>query len=190
MSNPTTPKPASATEPQLPATWEEEARKAGEQAAFRVRVSYDAEMRAYEHERATKPTAYWLASDPCAPWCTNDDIHRSSDVPDDRVHDSAVHTVSLYTMEPVTVFAEFTAPELTLQLTQRYREGEPRVFLNDSGDDTRLYATLDEAEKIAFALLDLVRQGRGQEPLKVMPFDSEGRCRNADCVTCRVEKTA
>lgn len=170
---------------EVPAAWEKSAQQAGERAAMAVRYKYEAEQRAYEHERANNKPAYWLASHPCPPWCTNDALHRSSDMPDDRMHDSDMHAVSLHTMEPGTVFAEFAAPEVTMLLVQRFREVEPRVFINDSGDDARLYATLDEAEKIAFALLDLVRQARGGWKPTVLPFDHQGRCGDDSCIACK-----
>jgi hypothetical protein len=190
VSNHTTPEPAAATS-DLPPSWEETARKAGDRAEFSVRAEYAATMRAYEEERKSTEPAYWLKSDPCPAWCVDTDMHRSSDDPDDRNHGSSVHNVELSSMPPSVAFAVFQAPELVLTLVKRHREVEPRVSINDSGDKTNLYATIDEAEQIAFHLLDLVRQARDQEPLKVLPFDSHGTCvLKSDCTVCNVEKTA
>lgn len=145
----------------VPEPWERDARKAGEQAAMSVRFQYEATMRAYETQRDSSQPAYWLKSHPCPSWCTNGDLHKSSDDPDDRAHDSDVLSVSFDTMPPSVAYAEFRAPEATVMLTQKFREAEPRIYINDSSDGTNLYATLDEAEKLAHDLLFLVAQARG-----------------------------
>lgn len=102
--------------------------------------------------------AYWLVSHPCPPWC-HGRAHTSSDHPMDRVHDSAVRAVTFDTMQPSTGYGDYRAPELTLHLTQGYRETEPRVCVEFEGD-TILYATLVEAEAVADALLALIAEAR------------------------------
>jgi hypothetical protein len=151
-----------AAKPDIPEAWEDEALKVGEQAAMRARFEYEATMRAYEKQREDNEPAYWLKSDPCPPWCTNTNLHKSSDDPADREHDSDVLSVSLESMPPSVAYAEFRPPEVTAMLVQKFREVEPRVYINDSSDGTNLYATLDEAEKLAYDLLFLVAQARGK----------------------------
>lgn len=186
--NSITPEPNSTTQA-IPDAWEQSAKQAGERAAMKVRFEYEATMQALDKQCANGEPAYWLKSHPCPPWCTHSVLHRSSDDPADREHGSDVLSVSLDSMPPSVAYAEFRAPALTVMLTQRFREVEPRVYLNDSSDGTNLYATLDEAEKLAHDLLFLVRQGRGQAPPR-LGYDSEGRCDSRDCVTCHVEASA
>lgn len=185
MSNHITSTPTPATV-ELPESWKEDARQAAERAARAVRIQHEATMEAYAKQRASREPAYWLASHPCPSWCTNAALHRSGDAIADREHDSDTLSVSFDAMEPSVGYAEFAAPEMTVMLTQRFREVEPRVCVEMEGEPVA-HATLDEAEQLAFALLDLVRQGRGQEPPRLQLFDSHGRCVTRECVTCHAE---
>lgn len=177
-----------ATRP-LPEAWARDARKAGQDATQSVHHQYEATMIAYQRQRESDAPAYWLVTHPCPPWCRITDTHQSSDDPGDRVHDSEVHAVTFDSMEPSTAYAEFRAPEMTAQLTQGYREVEARVSVEFEGDPIAA-ATLDEAEQLAFALLALVRQGRGQGLLKALPFDEHGNCVTRDCTVCRVHEAS
>jgi hypothetical protein len=184
VSNHITPAPTPTTK--LPESWEKAAQIAAQRADMKVRAEYEATAQAYDKQRASDEPAYWLAGDPCPAWCTNGPLHKSSDGPADREHDSDIMRQSLNSMPPITAFADFRAPEVTLTLTKKYREVEARVEISTSDQDA-YFATLDEAEGLAFALLDLVRQGRGQEPPKLQLFDSTGRCVTRECVTCHAE---
>ncbi|MFI9552673.1 DUF6907 domain-containing protein [Nonomuraea endophytica] len=149
--------------PQVPAAWEETAVLAGTRAANAIRFQYVGQMSARKNERDDEP-AYWLESHPCPDWCTRS-LHLGSDHPSDRHHDSATDYVWLDTMEP-EVFEQpehrFGAPQVNFHLTQHYREREPRIYISNSAEDLNLYASLDEAEKLANALLALVAQARGK----------------------------
>lgn len=178
--------PLPAPEKELPRGWEQAAKQAAVTAEKSVRGTYDATMLAYDHQRASGEPAFWLTSHPCPPWCADGSLHSSSDSPEDREHDSDVHSVSLDAMEPSVAFAEFRAPAVTVFLTQHFREVEPRVCLEKDNDPIG-YATLDEAEQLAFALLDLVRKGRRQESPKLLPYDEHGQCVTRDCTVCRIQ---
>ena len=169
---------------QLPAAWEKAAQEAASKAAEAVRIEYQSAMQAIKAERDSDAPAYWLQSFPCPEWCTDTDAHRSSDDPADRQHDSDVHAVAFETMRPSTSYATYQAPDLALGLTQGYREAEARVWMEMDGEPVG-HASLDEAEQLAFHLLDLVRRARGLEPVQVLPFDSQGRCDDTACISCR-----
>lgn len=175
-----------ATQQQIPATWQDAAREAGTRAAENVRITYQSTMAATKAQAASDEPAFWLASHPCPPWCAVTDLHRSGDHPDDRQHDGDVHAVSFDSMPPSVGYAVYAAPQMTMSLSQRFREVEARVSIEMEGEPVA-HATLDEIEQAAFAMLALVRLARGQEPLKVLPFDEHGRCVTADCTVCRVE---
>jgi len=183
--HPITPDPTTTTAEQLPEAWARDAVKAAKDATQSVVSQYEATMIAYQRQRESDAPAYWLANSPCPAWCRTTDTHQSSDDPGDRAHDSEVHAVHFDTMEPSTSYAEFRAPEMTVALVQQYREVEARVSVEFEGDPIAA-ATLDEAEQLAFALLELVRQGRGQARLKVLPFDADGNCFTGDCTVCHV----
>ena len=168
----------------LPSAWEKAARDAADLADRRVRAEYESTMQAIKAERVSGAPAYWLRSFPCPEWCTDTDAHRSSDDPADRQHDSDVHAVTFETMRPSTSYATYQAPDLALGLTQGYREAEARVWMEMDGEPVG-HASLDEAEQLAFHLLDLVRRARGLEPVQVLPFDSQGRCDDTACISCR-----
>ncbi|MFI7618021.1 DUF6907 domain-containing protein [Nonomuraea terrae] len=179
--------------PQLPPTVEARAHDASVYAYLGFKAQWNAEMEAYETQRARKangelPPPAWLAEDPCPAWCVGDLDHEASTHPADRSHFGATMTVPLVTEEPVAAGHpyEWTQPELQVSIDQRYREKEARVRLAKD-DDNGVYATLEEAEQLAFTLLDLVRQARGQEPPKLQLFDSQGRCVTRECVTCHAE---
>jgi len=132
---------------------------------------------------------------PCPAWCV--EKHRDLDHPDDRIHWSDWHGTKLTTMDTENVGSPdepaWALHNATVNLFQNYREVEPRITLVDDMHERCSYAmhlSLDEAEQIAFKLLDLVRKGRGQESPKILPFDSHGRCVTRDCVVCHAEKTA
>lgn len=173
----------------LPEAWERDAKKAGDQAAMSVRFEYRLRMAALDKGRDSDAPAYWLASHPCPTWCAYPESHRSGDDPDDRAHDSDPFSVSFDSMEPSVAYAEFRAPEMRFMLTSRFREVEPRVYLEMEGEPVG-HATLDEAEQIAFHLLDLVRQARGHESPKILPYDSHGQCVTRDCATCRIDQAS
>ncbi|MER7363550.1 DUF6907 domain-containing protein [Nonomuraea wenchangensis] len=148
----------------LPDAWIKAAETKGRDRAVEVKSAYVSELYAYAHEKASGTPALWLETDPCPAWCDSR-LHKTSDHPDDRGHDGATSVHRLLSMPVIPMrFADGTrwaAPELHLQLVKEYRDVEPRVFINDSEDQVRLHATLDELEEIANAMLDLVRQGRG-----------------------------
>jgi hypothetical protein len=175
--------------PAIPEAWEQAAREAGEKAAMSVRFEYEATMMASAKQRASKQPAYWLESHPCPAWCANPGSHRSGDDPADRAHDSDTLAVTLDTMPPSVAYAVYAAPEMTFGLTQTYREVEPRVFATKDGDEI-LHATLDEAEHMAFVLLDLVRRARGLAAPVGMPFDPDGRCSDKSCRHCYAKPAA
>ncbi|WP_157251013.1 DUF6907 domain-containing protein [Nonomuraea typhae] len=148
--------------PQVPEAWEDKAYREGFAAANKVRFQYVGMAKARENERDDE-AAYWLESHPCPEWCSRA-LHLGSDHPTDRMHDSAIGFVSLNTMEP-EVYPDpdrFGAPQVNFQLTQHYREVEPRIYVSNSAQDLNLYASLDEAEQFANALLTLVARGRGE----------------------------
>ncbi|MET8987778.1 hypothetical protein ABZW49_20215 [Nonomuraea wenchangensis] len=169
--------------------WTEAAENKGRVAAIAAKCEYLSEMEANAREQISDEPALWLASDPCPGWCTNARLHKTSDHPDDRAHDGATVTVPLLSMPVVPMtFADgprWTAPELRLQLVKEYREVEPRVSINDGGDQVRLYATLDELERIGNAMLDLVRQGRGQGWPNVPLVPLQHGAAECDDVTCK-----
>ena len=149
----------------LPPSWVKDAEIKGREHTEMVKHGHLSEMIANAHEAGSDEPALWLQTDPCPEWCHNASLHKTSDHPDDRAHDSVTIVVPLLTMEAVPMtFADgtrYAAPELHLQLVKEYRECEPRAFINDSGDQVRMHASLDELEEIANAMLDMVRQGRG-----------------------------
>lgn len=179
-----------AAETQLPQSWERDAQKAAERAAMSVRSQYECTMRALSKDSKDRERAYWLDSFPCPSWCAYPETHRNGDQPDERIHDGDPLAVTFATEEPSTAFAEFRAPEMKLFLLQGYREAEPRVHLEKEGEPVA-WATLDEAEQLAFHLLDLVRQARGQDSPAVLQYDSEGHCVvKTDCTVCNIEASA
>jgi hypothetical protein len=109
---------------------------------------------------------YWLTG-PCPPWCTI--AHRAADHPEDRYHDSERRRVVLSTeaVEPVLVNGERIntdeASELVAELTQSYREAEPRLLLLHN-DTNEVYMTLGEAEEMALGILSLVAAARDGQP--------------------------
>ncbi|SDJ93347.1 DUF6907 domain-containing protein [Nonomuraea jiangxiensis] len=177
-----------ANDPAVAAHIQKEADKAAEAAAAKVRYRHAATMDAVRKDLRERPTAYWLTSHPCDQWCTNGNIHRSGDDPDDRVHESDFHSVTFDTMDPSTSYAEYQPPEMRFLLQRGYRESEPRLYM-EMEDEPVAWATLREAELLAFRILDLVRQARGQEPPRTQLFDSEGRCADRECVTCHAEQS-
>jgi hypothetical protein len=167
---------------EIPEAWAQKASEAGERAEMSVKFEYLATMDAYDNESREEP-AYWLATHPCPSWCQRTSQHASSDEPDDRAHDGDVESVALNSMPPVVTMARFAAPTLTFMLTANFRETEPRILINDSGDKFQAEATLDEAEKIAHTLLALVREGRGVEWGKVVPLQHEPKaCDDSTCM--------
>lgn len=184
MSNHITPAP------DLPPTVRERAEKAGRDAAEAFTLQYRAEMKAHKHERANRGTtqARWLTDDPCPAWCVGGIDHGDGTAPDDRCHFSPTTAVELVTMEPVVMgYPErWAPPDFQISMDRRYREREPRLTLG-VGDETFAFATLDEAERIAGAILELVGQARGGWKPTVLPYDRHGQCDSAECVTCRAE---
>lgn len=174
----------------LPASWERDAQTAATRAAMAVRCDYESTMKALDKDNSDdRPRAYWLDSFPCPAWCAYPETHRNGDHPEERAHDSDTLAVTFATEAPSTAYAEYQAPEMKFFLTQGYREAEARVHVEKEGEPVA-WATLDEAQQMAFNLLALVRQARGQEPLKVLPFDSHGKCTTRDCAQCAVEELA
>lgn len=171
---------------EIPEAWEKRATETGERRAMAVRFEYLATMDALDNERNDARPAYWLQGDPCPEWCTIQDLHSSNDEPGDRVHDGDPTAVSLNSMPPVVIqdpAARFGAPELRFMLTKKYREVEPRVWINDDADKIDKYATLDEVEQIAHTLLALVREGRGVEWGKVVPLQhGPTSCDDSTCM--------
>lgn len=152
--------------PQIPPTVQERAENAARDAAVRYTARWRAEMKAHENdttarEAGTAPAAAWLAEDPCPAWCVAELDHAAATHPADRAHYGPSTLVPLVTMEPTVIGypEQWAQPELMISLDQRYREREPRIVLG-VGDTTFAYATLAEAEQIANAMLDMVRQGR------------------------------
>lgn len=191
--------------PAIPPTVRERAEQAGRDAVKRFRHEYESAMAAHEHERTANengdvPPAAWLAEDHCPPWCVDGCDHSASTHPDDRIHFGASTIVPLVTMEPVVVCypERFAPPELMISLDQKYREKEPRVSINDGGDKLRMFATLDEAEQIANAMLAHVAAARGRAHRTGLTqvYDGEGRCPDLVCLSCypipaqRVAETA
>lgn len=156
------------TERELPPTVEARAHDVSVSAYLAFKSQWQTEMAAHENERqaistGTVEPAAWLAEDPCDPWCVGGLDHDNSTHPSDRAHYGASFVMPLLTMEPVVVCypERWAQPELMMSLDRRYREKEARVAVN-VGDTTVAQATLDEAEKIAHTLLDLVAQARGK----------------------------
>ncbi len=178
------------TETPLQFGWEQAAKAAADRAALAVRSEHEAAMKALNKDLNEQPAAYWLESHGgCPAWCAHPEAHRSGDHPEDRFHDSESHTVHFDTMEPSTAYAEYLPPEMRMFLTMGYREAEARVAIEFEGDSLA-WGSLDETEALAFALLDLVRKARGQESVKVQPYDGHGRCTTKDCTLCHVQATA
>lgn len=171
---------------EIPEAWEKDATAAGERAAMAVKFEYLATMDAFDNDRQSDAPAYWLASDPCPEWCANQSLHRSDDEPCDRAHDGVTFAISLNSMSPVVIqdpAARFGAPELRFMLTKKFREVEPRVWINDDADKVDKYATLDEIEQIAHTLLALVREGRGVEWGKIVPLQhGPSACDDSTCM--------
>ncbi|GGO70624.1 DUF6907 domain-containing protein [Nonomuraea cavernae] len=186
MSNPTTPERD--TQPSV--YIREHAEKAGREAADLYIMRWQSEMRAHATEDAARKAgeplpAAWVSEDPCPAWCIASDSHVTSDDPADRVHFGHSERVPLLTMEavPVSYPTRFAPQELSVSLDRNYREKEPRVTLGVN-DTTHAAATLDEAQKIAETILDLVRQARGGWKPVVLPFSHDGQCPDVACVEC------
>ncbi|MBN6051325.1 hypothetical protein JYK22_05215, partial [Nonomuraea sp. RK-328] len=176
--------------PEIPPTVRERAEEAGRQAVQSFTREYLAELKAHENAAVTRHAgtaqpARWLADDPCPAWCVGGIDHEDGTHPDDRAHYGPTTLVELVTMEPVvTSYPEQWAPvEASIALDKRYREREARVLIG-TGDQTHMWATLDEAERLAGAIIDMVRQARGGWQPSLMPFDPEGKCPDATCANC------
>jgi hypothetical protein len=108
-------------------------------------------------------TPYWQTT-PCPAWCVVP--HRDFDHPDDRWHDSEQTVIKLSTEPPVrdvvgeSVFHEI--PGLAAELTQSYREAEPRVVLIEN-ECQAFRMTLAEAVTLRDTLTELISTAAGTE---------------------------
>ncbi|MGI5274898.1 DUF6907 domain-containing protein [Nonomuraea sp. CA-218870] len=180
-------------EREIPAKIRAEAESAGRDAVHTYLSTWQEEMRAYDRQNSAilageqLPAPAWLDDDPCPPWCVAEP-HRASDHPDDRTHYASGTWVPLVTEEPVPMHPTgWAPPEIEVGMERRYREREPRVHLSDQEGKHAWHLTLDEAEKVAHAMLAHVHSARGGWRPAVLPFDEHGHCGNAECVACRAE---
>ncbi|MCC5578998.1 hypothetical protein IMZ11_25560 [Microtetraspora sp. AC03309] len=120
----------------------------------------ECENHQWERANADNPPT-WLTG-PCPTWCIAE--HRGSDHPDDRNHHSTNVSVSLKTMDyqnhGTPDEPRFVPLELMADLFQQHLQAEPRVVLNDTSDKFADYLSLDEAERFANHLLELVLAAR------------------------------
>ena len=175
----------------MPAEVEQRALKAGNEAARSFRIMWKAEqkareaLRAEDHDPATNPPS-WLAADPCPTWCLMGTDHRADTDPEDRGHYGVTHSVAMQTMKPITSYARYTQPEISMALEQKYREREARICVFE-GDDKPLWLTLDEAEQFVSHMQELIRQARFADGYTALlkAVDSSPHCDDSDCVMCQ-----
>ncbi len=98
----------------------------------------------------------------CPAWCEISDRHTFNAAAEDRVHSGqpAVVALSLAAAQPNDDYSSYELTTLQAYLRQQHREVEPAIHLGVD-ESAGQYVTLDEAERLAVRLLELVAAGRG-----------------------------
>lgn len=119
----------------------------------------------------TTPVMPAGAADPyvtdCPVWCTTPGQHRYESNPDDRIHYGPEVYVPLElaiaTRRPGegSSLGSYEVETATAYLRQNHRDREAHVHLGKS-EDAGMTLTVDEAERLAGALLMLVEEARAQ----------------------------